>query len=145
MLALLLVGLGLLITQSFLSAPVGGWDSRVSRWFELQRTATLNAWTDVGSMLAGSGTILLGAGLSVGFLLVRRLWYDAGFLAIGLFTESTVFLTTTTLVDRPRPAIEPLDPLPFTSSFPSGHAAAAIALYVGLAIVISSHIHLTVV
>jgi undecaprenyl-diphosphatase len=35
--------------------------------------------------------------------------------------------------------------LPITSSFPSGHTAAAIALYVGLAFLISSHVRSTFV
>jgi undecaprenyl-diphosphatase len=99
----------------------------------------LNGWTNVGSILAGTGTVLLVAGISAGILLIRRLWYEAAFLAIGLSVEFTTFLAASTLIDRPRPTVTPLDPLPITSSFPSGHVAAAIVLYVGLAIVISSH------
>jgi undecaprenyl-diphosphatase len=49
-----------------------------------------------------------------------------------------VFLTTVTLIERPRPSVPKLDGVPSTSSFPSGHVAAAIVLYVGLAILISS-------
>jgi membrane-associated phospholipid phosphatase len=140
-LTLLLVGLGLVITHSVLAGPIGAWDSSWDRWFELHRTTTLNGWTNTGSTLAGTGTILLVAGLSVAILLIRRLWYEAGYLLVGLFIEITVFLGTTTLVDRPRPTIQPLDHLPLTSSFPSGHVAAAIVLYVGLAIILSSHTH----
>jgi membrane-associated phospholipid phosphatase len=138
-LMVVMIAIGLVITSSSLSAPIIAWDSSLGRWFELHRTATLNTWTDIGSILAGSGTILLVAGISVAVLLIRRLWYEAAFVVIGLCIESSAFLVTALIVDRPRPTIEPLDPLPVTSSFPSGHAAAAIALYVGLAIVISSH------
>jgi membrane-associated phospholipid phosphatase len=133
-----MVAIGLVITSSFLSTPIGSWDASLGRWFELQRTAPLNTWTDVGSILAGSGTILLVAGIAVGVLLIRRRWYEAAFLAAALSIEFMTFLATTLIVDRPRPTVVPLDPLPVTSSFPSGHAAAAIVLYVGLAIVISS-------
>jgi len=135
-LAALLIGIGFIVTSS---DAIGGWDASVSRWFEANRTASLNRLTDIGSILAGTGTILAVAGLSIAIMLFRRLWYDAGFLAIALFVEFSVFLSTTAIVDRPRPTIEPLDPLPITSSFPSGHTAAAIVMYMGLAFLISSH------
>jgi membrane-associated phospholipid phosphatase len=134
-----MVAIGLVITSSSLSGSIGSWDASLGRWFELQRTATLNTWTDIGSIVAGTGTILLVAGIAVGVLLIRRLWYEAAFIVAALSIEFMTFLATTLIVDRPRPTVVPLDPLPVTSSFPSGHAAAAIALYVGLAIVISSH------
>jgi undecaprenyl-diphosphatase len=57
-------------------------------------------------------------------------------LVVGLTLEVTVFVTTTLFVDRPRPPVVRLDPAPPTSSFPSGHTAAAIVLYVGLILVI---------
>jgi undecaprenyl-diphosphatase len=55
-------------------------------------------------------------------------------LAVALVGELAVFLTATALVDRPRPPVPHLDAqLPPTSSFPSGHTAAAICLYGTLA------------
>jgi undecaprenyl-diphosphatase len=140
-LTIVMVAIGRVITSSFLSASIGSSDASLGQWFEVHRSALLNGWTNVGSILAGTGTILLVAGISAGILLFRRLWYEAAFLAIGLSIEFTVFLATTTLVDRPRPAVVPLDPLPVTSSFPSGHVAAAIVLYIGLAMLVSSHTH----
>jgi undecaprenyl-diphosphatase len=47
-----------------------------------------------------------------------------------------VFVTTTLFVDRARPPVHRLDTAPPTSSFPSGHTAAAIVLYIGLIIVV---------
>ncbi|MGZ4130819.1 MAG: phosphatase PAP2 family protein, partial [Actinomycetota bacterium] len=44
------------------------------------------------------------------------------------------------MIQRPRPTVHRLDVSPPTSSFPSGHVAAGIALYVGLAILLSSHV-----
>ena len=78
------------------------------------------------------------AGITAAILAIRRLWRELGFLASTFFIEFSVFLTTVTLIERPRPSVPKLDGVPSTSSFPSGHVAAAIALYVGLAILISS-------
>jgi undecaprenyl-diphosphatase len=144
-LAPLLIGIGLLITSSSFSDSIMSWDGSVSRWFEAHRTAPLNTWTDIGSIMAGTGTILAVAGLSLAIMVLRRLWYDVTFLAVALFVEFTVFLTTTAIVDRPRPTIQALDPSPVTSSFPSGHTAAGIAVYTGLAFLISSHNRRTLV
>ena len=144
-LAMIMVAIGLMITSSPWSGSIGGWDAGLERWVVLHRTAALNTWTDIGSILAGTGTILLITAISIGILAIRRSWYDVGFLAIALSVEFAVFLAATTIVDRPRPAIQALDPMPITSSFPSGHVAAAIAVYAGLAIVISFHTHLLVV
>jgi len=139
-LTVVLVAIGLVITSSSLSSRIAGWDGSLERWVQLHRTATLNSGTDLGSILGGTGTILLVAGISVGVLVLRRLWYGAAFLGMGLFIGFTTFLATTTVIDRPRPAIVPLDPIPVTSSFPSGHTGAAIVTYVGLAMVISSRV-----
>jgi membrane-associated phospholipid phosphatase len=140
LLTIVMVAIGFVITRSSLSPRIVGWDGSVERRIELHRTATLNTWTDLGSILGGTGTILAVAGISVAVMLIRRLWYDAAFLGMGLFIEFAAFLATTTIINRPRPTIVPLDPIPVTSSFPSGHTGAAIVTYIGLAILLSSHL-----
>ena len=54
-------------------------------------------------------------------------------------------MTTAFLVERPRPTVSHLDAVPTTSSFPSGHTAAAIVLYLGLALIITSFVRNLVV
>jgi membrane-associated phospholipid phosphatase len=136
----ILVVVGLLLTDVLSPGPVARGDAGVSAWLAARRTAALDLWTDVGSILAGTGSILIVAGVSVAILALQRMWHEAGFILIALVVEFTVFLTATLVVDRPRPRVGALDPMPVTSSYPSGHAAAAIALYAGLAIVLSSHV-----
>jgi len=51
--------------------------------------------------------------------------------------EVGIFLVVTLLVDRKRPPVGHLDAAPPTSSFPSGHTAAAVALYGALAVLAS--------
>src|SRR6266508_2918903 len=55
--------------------------------------------------------------------------------AAALAGEVTIFVATTLMIDRNRPPVPQLDDSPPTSSFPSGHTAAAIALYGALAII----------
>jgi membrane-associated phospholipid phosphatase len=50
-----------------------------------------------------------------------------------------VFITASVIVDRGRPPISQLDPVPPTGSFPSGHSAAAVAFYGAIAIIVCWH------
>src|SRR6476469_2858059 len=86
-LAIVLVAIGFLITRSSLSGGIVGWDGSVERWIELHRTATLNTWTDFGTIMGSTGTSLGVAGLAIIALLIRRLWYDAAFVGLALFIE----------------------------------------------------------
>ena len=67
-----------------------------------------------------------------------------GFLAAGLILEA-VALTTSILVNRPRPDVPRLDAAPPTASFPSGHTAAAIVLYVSLALLLTYFVRSVIV
>jgi undecaprenyl-diphosphatase len=51
----------------------------------------------------------------------------------------SVFITASFVVDRGRPSISQLDSIPPTSSYPSGHTAAAVAFYGALAIIVFWH------
>ncbi len=61
--------------------------------------------------------------------LVWRRWREPALVGVAVLGEVLIFLAITTLVDRPRPPVPHLDAAPPTSSFPSGHTAATIALY----------------
>ncbi|MCG6497699.1 diacylglycerol kinase family protein [Kitasatospora sp. A2-31] len=93
----------------------------------------VTAWL---SILASTGVVVAVAGVAVLALLVgsRRRWREAAFLGGAVAAQSAVFLLVTLCVDRPRPTAPPLDTAPPTSSFPSGHVGAAVALYGGLAV-----------
>jgi undecaprenyl-diphosphatase len=56
------------------------------------------------------------------------------FLAVAVTGETLLFLIASAVLDRVRPPIPHLDAAPPTSSFPSGHTAASVALWVGLAL-----------
>jgi undecaprenyl-diphosphatase len=59
------------------------------------------------------------------------------FLAVAVAGETALFLLASLVLDRRRPPVEHLDVAPPTSSFPSGHTAATIALGFGLALALA--------
>jgi membrane-associated phospholipid phosphatase len=142
-LMVIVVGLGLSLTEGLLSGPLGRWDERVNDWFLAHRTAGFDPWAHLGSTIAMTGSVVAVLVVVVIVLSIARRWTDAAFLVIALAVEVSVFLIATLLVARSRPTVPQLEPAPPTSSFPSGHTAAAIALYVGLAMLLSPHVRST--
>ena len=136
----LMVGLGLLLTHVLQNGALVRWDEHVNDWFVAQRSPAGNSITSVATTIGSTQTVLIVAAVTVIVLAVRRLWREIALVVVALCVEVFVFLMATVIVDRPRPAVPRLDAAPPTSSFPSGHAAAALALWVSLAIVISLHV-----
>ena len=137
-LAAVIIGLGLLMTRVVLPAGLGAQDASWSRWFVRERTPTLNTVTRISSDLGSSGVILtlsVSAGIA---LVIGRYWRQLAFLFFAMTLEFGVFLVTTMIIGRHRPSVPQLDSAPPTSSFPSGHTASALTLYVGVAIVLTS-------
>jgi undecaprenyl-diphosphatase len=65
---------------------------------------------------------------------LTREWWFAIVPAIAISVQATVFVIATTIVGRDRPEVKHLDPAPPTSSYPSGHVGASMALYVTFAL-----------
>ncbi|WP_434743407.1 phosphatase PAP2 family protein [Micromonospora sp. SH-82] len=112
-------------------------DTDVPAWFDAQRTPFGDDVSYWWSKVGDTHAILL---ISMVFcplvLAVWRRWRPVLFVALTMFGELTLFLATAAAVDRPRPPIENLDgPMP-TSSFPSGHIAATLCLWVAVAVVV---------
>ncbi len=142
-LALVMVGVGLLIAHTSMAAGLRRWDVSINRWFVRQRVGWLDFASNIGSHLGETLTVVI-IGIVVALILWRRRDFRSiGVLGFGLTLEVGVFLTTTLLVDRHRPPVRHLDIAPPTSSFPSGHTAAAMVLYVGLALILSRHLRTT--
>ena len=110
-------------------------DATLVRWFADNRTEVLDDLSGPAAEL-GNTWVVVGVAVVAAVLVgvVVRSWWPAVVLAVVLCGELAIFLTTTALIDRPRPPVPHLDAaLPPTSSFPSGHTAAAICLYGALA------------
>jgi undecaprenyl-diphosphatase len=132
---LVLVACGLLLAHPFRTLVSG--EDEVNRDLAEGRTADWSATTDVISRLADTASII---GLLLLFALalrwIFRRWAEAVMLMTAVFMQASIFLMTGLVIDRERPEVPQLDIAPPTSSFPSGHTGAAVALYGGLAVIV---------
>jgi undecaprenyl-diphosphatase len=138
LLGAIVIGLGLLLTDVLMPGAIGRWDAGVSDWFVARRTPALDTATRYGSDVGATLTIVGIALISSIALGIARRWRAIQFLVTALVLEVSVFLVAAVVVDRPRPDVTRLDVSPPTASYPSGHTAAAIVLYVAIAIIVSS-------
>jgi membrane-associated phospholipid phosphatase len=137
-LALVLTGLGWLLSHVVQHDAAGRADAGVSRWLAGERNGELNDVTAVTTEVGGTLTITALAVLATAAAaLVWRRWREPMLVAVAVAGEVAIFLVVTLLVDRQRPPVPHLDKAPPTSSFPSGHTAATVALWGALAILAS--------
>ena len=134
-----MVFLGLFLIHVLL--PIGGLqeaDEDFSQWLADNRSPTQEDISWVGSTLSGGHVIpaVLGIGL-VTFLIMRR-WLLAAFVVLVVAVESATYRVTSLIVERQRPDVERLEGLPVDASYPSGHTAAAVAMYGGLLLLLAS-------
>ena len=130
MLGALMIGLGWLVVHPLAHVWPLSVEDGVDRALAAHRDAGLNALTSDLSTVANTPcTVLLALAVVLGARWIWHRWREPLFVAATLAIEVLVFLTTTLVVHRPRPAGIELDRSPPTSSFPSGHTAAAVALY----------------
>lgn len=132
----LMMLLGLFVTHVLVHSSIGRADAGVDRTLAADRTPELNTITHLTTYAAETTTVaVLAAVLFVVLRLTLRRWSESVFLAATVTGEVLVFLAVTYLIHRHRPLVVELDRAPPTSSFPSGHTAAAVALYGGLAVI----------
>jgi undecaprenyl-diphosphatase len=132
------LALGALVTNLVVGHSLGHGDGDVARWFAERRTPTWNDLSVVGSYLAETVTVLAIAAIAVLVLAWHRCWPQCALIVVTMLVEAGVYLTATYFVTRNRPAVPRLEDLINSDSFPSGHTAAAVALYGSLAIVVWS-------
>jgi membrane-associated phospholipid phosphatase len=133
-----LVGAGWLLSKVVHDDGIGRADAGVSRWLAGERSGDLNAVTVFTSEVGGTLTVTILAVLAVAVAaFVWRRWREPMVVAVAVAGEVAIFLLVTLMVDRRRPPVPHLDEAPPTSSFPSGHTAATIALWGALAVLAS--------
>jgi membrane-associated phospholipid phosphatase len=134
--AIVMVGIGLLITHVLAHGPLGSWDRHVSRWFDKQRLREWNRSSGDATNVADTFEVAGVAAVITIFLLVRKWGRRAFLLVAGLVIELSVFLVANVIVKRPRPTVHHLGGTPSTYGFPSGHTATTVVLYGGVAILV---------
>ena len=135
------IAVGLLVTEVIVPIDaVSDADEWLPSELEEQRTPFL---TDASVVLE----FLSGGKMLPGILIVTtivcawfRRWRIAAFLVFALGLESATYRVTSILTPRERPDVERLEMLDPDASYPSGHTAASIAVYVGLAALATSRI-----
>jgi membrane-associated phospholipid phosphatase len=129
--------LGLLVAQVLAPSWLGREELGIDRELAGDRTPTGNAVTGFMTNLASTPTIIaLTAIAAVLCRIAFHRWREALFVVLAVVGETAIFTLTTLLVDRERPTVPKLDEAPPTSSFPSGHTAAAICFYGAIAAIV---------
>jgi undecaprenyl-diphosphatase len=112
----------------------GSWavqrDQWLDAWLAARRTSLLDAVTWAGSGSANTQTAIAVA--AVAFFALRwwlGRWYESWVVVAAIVGELWIFLVVTFVIERARPDVPRLDVAPPTSSYPSGHTGAAVALY----------------
>jgi membrane-associated phospholipid phosphatase len=140
-LALFAVGLGVgWVLVSPIGASTG--EDQVSVLAQSARTPTLDSIALTASLIgsvAGNAIICI-LSVALVWLLTRR-WWLAALPALALWLHVMVHIATSTIIARPRPAVETLDIGQPTASFPSGHMGATTAQLLVLVLFFCQRVH----
>jgi membrane-associated phospholipid phosphatase len=135
-----MIGLGLLVTHVLAHVWPFTVEDQAVRSLVAARTPTWDRVTNLISLLvyvAGVITVTVVAG---GLMRIAyRRWRESLFLAAAVLGQGVMYVVTARVVARARPGVLELDVFPPMRSFFSGHTAAAVALYGGIAVVLALH------
>jgi membrane-associated phospholipid phosphatase len=136
----LMVAVGWLLEQADGTA-VGRLDTSIVKGLAGDRGSGLTGVTGAITLLAETYSVI--AIGTIAFVVTRLAfsrWREPMLILAAIAGEVLIFLAVTLLIDRKRPPVPKLDDAPPTSSFPSGHTAAAVALYGSLALIAWQHL-----
>jgi membrane-associated phospholipid phosphatase len=141
-LVVLMVGLGYLVVEVLPSTAIGRWDAEVPRRLVEYRQQQGISESKLVTMLSETQTIIVLTVLAAAvFRWKFGRWRESLVVIYAVIGETAIFMATTLLIDRPRPNVPHLDTAPPTSSFPSGHTAAAVCFYGSVAIILWHNRH----
>jgi membrane-associated phospholipid phosphatase len=142
LLAAISIAIGLLVTDVLLQTDgLAHTDEGVIKSLVSDRTPLLTDVSEVGSTVGGAPLLpILVAAIALVCVFLRE-WRIAAFAVFVLVVESATYRVTSLAVPRDRPHVQRLEDLPVDASYPSGHTAAAIAVYAGLVLLLTSRVH----
>lgn len=138
-----MIGLGFLLVDVVLPFHgIGRADESVNDWLASHRSGRLDDASYVGSAI---GDIPFVPALVILMALVTALlrkWRAFALIVGAILVEVATYRVTSLVVHRQRPTVPRLDPdhLPVNQSYPSGHVAAAVVVYIGLALLLSGRV-----
>ncbi len=134
---IVLTVLGLILTHVFEKGAVHRADLGVDIWFAHHRSPGWNSVMLFGTDLARTQTVIAVAAAAALLLRWRlKRWHESWVVIAAVAGEVLIFLAVTETVPQRRPPVPRLQAAPTTSSYPSGHTAAAVALYGCLAVLL---------
>lgn len=96
----------------------------------------MNDATGVISQLADAPPVVIFAAMITAVIVAATAWRLIALLPFALVIELTAFLAVNHLVRRPRPDVEPLGSVPSTFSFPSGHVAVTLVIWLSIGLIL---------
>jgi membrane-associated phospholipid phosphatase len=135
------IGVGFLLVDVLLPFhAIGHTDGWADGWLARHRSSTLDQASYVGSAMGDIPAVPALVILTALAAAVTRHWRIGAFMVGAILVEVATYRVTSLLVHRQRPAVPRLDHLPANQSYPSGHVAASVVVYVGLALLITSRV-----
>ncbi len=139
LLAAAAIGLGLLLMDVLLGVHgLAHDDNQVDVMLAHHRTGTLDTASYVMSGIADLFAIPAVVAVTVLVAAARRHWRIAAFVLASITVEAATYRVTSMVIERHRPFVHRLDDLPVMQSYPSGHVAASVAVFIGVALILSS-------
>jgi undecaprenyl-diphosphatase len=141
LLAAVMIAAGFLLVEVVM--PIGGVhgaDDALTDWFARNRSPSLNDASYVGSSIGDIPFIPALVILTALGAAIKRCWRVFAFVSGGILIEVATYRVTSLIVHRERPEVPRMDKLPIEQSYPSGHVAASVVVYVGLALLLSSRL-----
>jgi membrane-associated phospholipid phosphatase len=132
--------LGLFVVHVLASGSglgLGGSDESFNETLAAHRTGTLTTIAEIGAQLGTAVLVTLVCLIAIACAITRR-WRIAAFAVFALLVESATYYVTSFVVPRDRPSVPRLENLEVDTSYPSGHTAAAVAVYAGLTLLLTS-------
>jgi membrane-associated phospholipid phosphatase len=119
-----------------LAAVEPAWDDTAVEWVAGRGGRSVEIVTLTVSLLGDVPAVILA--VLVALLVARRRgrWCDLAFVGVAATTEFAIFLLVSEFVGRSRPDVPTPDAAPVTGAFPSGHAAIALVIMGGLALLV---------
>ena len=126
--------------MSFRPTAVGRWDADIPRrLLEYRQHDEVSESKIITTLSATPTIVVLTALAAIVFRWMFGRWRESLVVVYAVVGETAIFMATTMLIDRPRPSVLHMDVAPPTSSFPSGHTAAAVCFYGSIAAIVVWH------